>query len=308
MNGVLDGFVVIGVVVAVGYLVGRAGVLGPAATTVLSRTAFFVASPALLFVTISRADFNAVFSEALVVTAVTSSLACLLYVPVGLLRRRPAGETVVGAMASGYVNAGNLGLPIATYALGNAAEMAPVLLFQLAVMTPFFTTLLDMVAERKDGKRPSVLRTVTAPLRNPIALATGAGLVASATGFVPPAPLLAPVELIADLAVPGMLLAFGISLNGAARPGTGANGPLLTTVLLLKNVVHPLLALLLGLALGLSGHALLAVVVCAALPTAQNVFGYAVRFEQGVTLGRDAALSTTILSVPVLFTVVWLLT
>jgi malonate transporter and related proteins len=307
VNGVLDGFVVIGVVVAVGYLVGRAGVLGPAATTVLSRTAFFVASPALLFVTLSRADIGAVFSERLVVTAVTSTLACALYVPIGLLRRRPAGETAVGAMASGYVNAGNLGLPIATYALGNAAEVAPVLLFQLAVLTPFFTTVLDLLSERTDGKRPSVLRALTAPLRNPIALATGAGLVVSATGLSPPASLLAPIELIADLAVPGMLLAFGISLCGAARPGTGANGPLLGTVVLLKNVVHPALALLLGFVLGLEGHALLAVVVCAALPTAQNVFGYAVRFEQGVTLGRDAALATTVVSVPVLFAVVALL-
>ena len=308
MNGVLEGFVVIGAVVAVGYLVGRAGVLGPTATTVLSRTAFFVATPALLFVTISHADVGAVFSQNFVVTAVTSTLTCALYVPVGLLRRRPAGETAVGAMASGYVNAGNLGLPIATYALGNAAEMAPALIFQLAVLTPFFTTLFDLFSKSADGRRPSVLRTVTAPLRNPIAIATGAGLVVSATGLAPPTALLAPIQLISDLAVPGMLLAFGISLCGAARPGTGANGPLLFGVLLLKNVVHPALALLLGLALGLGGHQLLAVVVCAALPTAQNVFGYAVRFELGVTLARDAALVTTIVSVPVLFGVVALLT
>ena len=304
----IDGFAVIGVVVAVGFVVGRAGVLGPAATHVLSRAAFFVASPALLFVTLARADVGAVFSHGLVVTAATSVLACLLYVPVGLLLRRPAAETAVGAMASGYVNAGNLGLPIATYALGNAAEVAPVLLFQLAVLTPFFTTVLDVLSERADGNRPPLLRTVTAPLRNPIALATGAGIAVSATGLLPPAPVLAPVELIADLAVPGMLLAFGISLRGASRPGAGETGPPLTAVLLLKNVVHPLLALLVGILLGLDGHALLAVVVCAALPTAQNVFGYAVRFDQGVTLGRDAALSSTVVSVPVLFGVVALLT
>lgn len=308
MNGVIDGFAVIGVVVAVGYLVGRAGVLGPAATQVLSRAAFFVASPALLFVTLARADVAAVFSEALVVTAVTSVLACLLYVPVGLLLRRPAAETTVGAMASGYVNAGNLGLPIATYVLGNAAEVAPVLLFQLAVLTPVFTTVLDVLAERADGQRPAWARTLTAPLRNPIALATGAGIAVSASGLPLPDRVVAPIELIADLAVPGMLLAFGISLCGAARPGAGATAPLLTAVLLLKNVVHPVLALLLGLVLGMEGHALLAVVVCAALPTAQNVFGYAVRFGQGVELGRDAALTTTVASVPVLFGVVALLT
>ena len=212
-------------------------------------------------------------------------------------------------MASGYVNAGNLGLPIATYALGNAAEMAPVLLFQLAVLTPFFTSLLDLLSERTDGNRPSAFRTVTAPLRNPIALATGRGARrVRHRDCGHRRPLLAPIELIADLAVPGMLLAFGISLCGAARPGAGPHGPLLGAVLLLKNIVHPVLALLLGMTLGLSGHALLAVVVCAALPTAQNVFTYAVRFEKGVTLARDAALTTTIVSVPVLFAAVALLT
>ena len=307
MNGVVEGFVVIGVVIVVGYLLGRSGVLGPAAIEVLSRVAFFIASPALLFVTLAHADIRAVFSEGLVVTAVSSTLACLLYLPVGLLRRRPPGETVVGSMASGYVNAGNLGIPIATYALGSAAEMAPVMLFQLTVLAPIFSTVLDLTAARAGGEWPPLLRTLTAPLRNPIALASGAGLVVSATGLQPPAAVLAPVELIGNLAVPAMLLAFGLSLRGAERPGAGDSAPSLVAVLLLKNLVQPAMALALGLLLGLEGHALLAVVVCAALPTAQNVFGYAVRFGQGVTLGRDAGLATTLASVPVLVTVVALL-
>lgn len=307
MNGVVEGFAVIGIVIVVGYVLGRSDVLGPAAVDVLSRVAFFVASPALLFVTLAHADVGAVFSDALVVTAATSSVVCLLYLPVGLLRHRPPGETAVGAMASGYVNAGNLGIPIATYALGNAAEVAPVMLFQLTVLAPVFSTVLDLTSARADGARAPLLRTLTAPLRNPIALASAAGLTVSATGLRPPAAVLAPVELIGNLAVPAMLLAFGLSLRGASRPGAADSGPSLLAVLLLKNLVQPVLALTLGLVLGLEGHALLAVVVCAALPTAQNVFGYAVRFGQGVTLGRDAALATTLLSVPVLFTVVALL-
>jgi malonate transporter and related proteins len=307
MNGVVQGFAVIGIVIVVGYLLGRSGVLGPAAVQVLSRLAFFVASPALLFVTLAHADIRAVFSEALVVTAVSSTVACLLYLPVGILRGRPAGETAVGSMASGYVNAGNLGIPIATYALGSAAEVAPVMLFQLTVLAPVFSTVLDMTSARADGARPPLLRTLTAPVRNPIALASAAGLVVSATGLQLPGAVLAPVELIGDLAVPAMLLAFGLSLRGAARPGAGDGGPSLAAVLVLKNLVQPALALALGVLLGLEGHALLAVVVCAALPTAQNVFGYAVRFGQGVTLGRDAGLSTTLISVPVLVTVVALL-
>jgi malonate transporter and related proteins len=165
-----------------------------------------------------------------------------------------------------------------------------------------------VLSERADGRRPNMLRAMTAPLRNPIAVATGAGILVSATGLVLPEPVLAPIELIANLAVPGMLLAFGISLQGAKLPGTEASAGLLVAVLLLKNIVHPVLSVVLGLVLGLQGHALLAVVLCAALPTAQNVFGYAVRFDQGVSLSRDAALCTTLASVPVLFGVVALLT
>jgi malonate transporter and related proteins len=232
---------------------------------------------------------------------------CLLYLPVGMLRHRPPGETVVGSMASGYVNAGNLGIPIATYALGSAAEVAPVMLFQLTVLAPLFATMLDLTSAREDGERPPLLRTLTAPVRNPIALASAAGLAVSATGVRLPDAVLAPVELIGNLAVPAMLLAFGLSLRGAPRPGAGDSGLSLLAVLLLKNLVQPALALALGLLPGLDGHALLAVVVCAALPTAQNVFGYAVRFGHGITLGRDAALSTTLVSVPVLVLVVALL-
>jgi hypothetical protein len=307
VSGILEGFLVIGAVVVVGYLIGRAGVLGPSATQVLSRTAFFVASPALLFVTLQAADVRAVFSESLIVTAVSSSLACLLYVPIGRWwRKRPAGETAIGSMASGYVNAGNLGIPIATYALGSAAEVAPVLLFQLAVLTPLFSTVLDVVSAR--GERTSRMRTITAPLRNPLAVASALGILASLVHFHPPEPVMAPIQLIADLAVPGMLLAFGISLRGAARPGSGESRPLLLSIVLIKTVLHPLIAFSIGgPILGLEGHALLAAVVLAALPTAQNVFGYAVRFDQGVVLGRDAALTTTIVSVPVLIAIVAIL-
>src|SRR4051812_29218579 len=73
VNGVVEGFVVIGIVIVVGCLLGRWEVLGPAAVQVLSRVAFFIASPALLFVTLAHADIGAVFSEALIVTALRRS-------------------------------------------------------------------------------------------------------------------------------------------------------------------------------------------------------------------------------------------
>ena len=60
-------------------------------------------------------------------------------------------------------------------------------------------------------------------------------------------------------------------------------------------------------ALGVDGHALLAVVVTSALPTAQNIFVHATRYDRGTVLARDTILITTMGSVPVILLIAGLL-
>jgi malonate transporter and related proteins len=58
---------------------------------------------------------------------------------------------------------------------------------------------------------------------------------------------------------------------------------------------------------GLTSHDLLAVSVIAALPTAQNIFTFALRYDRGMILARDMIFVTTVLSVPVILIITWLL-
>jgi predicted permease len=70
----------------------------------------------------------------------------------------------------------------------------------------------------------------------------------------------------------------------------------------------PVLAWLLGrFVFGLEDHLLFGVVVLAALPSAQNVFNYAQRYDRGVILARDIVLLTTAGCIPVLVVVAALL-
>ena len=88
-------------------------------------------------------------------------------------------------------------------------------------------------------------------------------------------------------------------------------GPIaeLVVVCSLKLLVQPVLAYLVARWLfDLSGRALLAATVVAALPTAQNIFVYASRYNRSTTLARDSIFVTTALSVPVLLTITALLT
>jgi malonate transporter len=302
VEGVLTGFATIGAVITLGWLLGRRRVFGPDATAVLSRLTFLVATPALLLTTLADSDVGAAFSSALAVTAGSVlGVATLSVLVTGLLWRRSLADVSVGALSASYVNAGNLGIPVAVYALGDAAFVAPVLMLQLLVMAP-----LGLAALAAGSGSARSWRTVaTQPLRTPITLACAAGLGMSIWGLELPALAAAPVELVGATAVPAALLAYGLSLHGAARPASGATRRDVWLVVLLKNVVHPLLAYSLARWLvGLEGLPLLAVTVTAALPTANNVFVYASAYGRSTTLARDGILLTTLLSVPVLLVIV----
>ncbi|MFE2043454.1 AEC family transporter [Streptomyces sp. NPDC059477] len=306
MQGVLSGFAVIAVVIVVGYLIGVRGHLGEQGREVLTKLAFHVASPALLFTTLAAADLSVIFSSRLLVTALSTAAVAGVFVAVAVVRRWGVGRSTIGALCASYVNAGNLGIPIAVYVLGDASLVAPVLLFQLIGVTPIAMTILDLT-EGGGAKRP-LWQVLLTPLRNPIAVGSLAGVAVSATGVRVPGPVLDPLVLIGNMSVPAVLLAFGISLRGSTLPLRGADRAPVLLAVSLKSFAQPLLAWALAAAVfGLKGAALLDVVVTSALPAAQNLFTYASRYRVGEVLARESILLSTMLSVPVLVVVAALL-
>lgn len=306
VEGVVLGFATIAAVIGVGALIAHLGVVDLGAQQVLNRVAFFVASPALLLTTVAEADVSDVLSRSLVATVAGVVVAATAYAVIAAWRwRRTPGELVIGSLASSYVNAGNLGLPVAAYVLGDAAFVAPTLLLQLLVLQPTALALLDADVRKR---RPSVVDVLVRPFTNPLTIGTLIGLLLSVTGWRLPTVIADPVELIGAMAVPGMLLAYGIALR--LGPGFGGEVPPgeLTLTSVLKLAVQPVVAYAVAHhVLGLTGHPLLAVVVCSALPTAQNIFVHATRYDRSTTLARDTILLTTLGAVPVIALVVWLL-
>ena len=185
------------------------------------------------------------------------------------------------------------------------AFVAPVLLFQVLVASPLALAVLDATAA---GRRPSVRRLALLPARNPIMLGCAAGLAVSVSGWRPPAEAMRPFELVGSAAVPLALLALGMSLRGSRPLAAGPEAGERYVAVALKVVAQPLVAYVIGrFALGLSGPALLAGVVTSALPTAQNVFVYATRYQRAESLARDTVvLSTLVAAVCITLIAGWL--
>jgi malonate transporter len=296
VEGVFEGFATIGILIGLGILLAHLGVIDAIGQHTLSTLAFYVASPALLVTVLESSDLTEVFSGNLVATAAAVLVTGLTYVAVAAVRRQELGATVVGTLCSAYVNGGNLGLPIAAYVLGDPALVAPVLLLQLLLLQPLALVLLDVDTS---PTRLSVGKVLMRPLTNPITIGSFIGLLLAVTDIGLPSALHDPLVLVSGMAVPSMLLAYGVSLRLGPLPGRGVPAGELGLVVGLKMVVQPIAAYAIGrYAVGLDTPALLAVTVLSALPTAQNVFILASRYERSALLARDAIFVSTIASVP----------
>lgn len=305
MLGVLTGFAVIASIVLAGWIVGRLGILGQRADFVLSRLAFFVLTPSLLLTVMVGANTATLFSAlvpVIMISAVSSFL--LASIIARFVWKRTVAETTIVALASGYVNANNIGLPVALYVLGNAALAAPLIMVNLGIFAPIALGILEASTRGHTSWKTTLLR----PAGNPIIIASVLGISINLLNIPIPAQVFEPFRIMGAAAVPVMLLLFGYSLHGAKVLQSRDTRPDVVLSTLLKIVLMPTIAWIFGFfVFDLPPEKLLAVVVFAALPNAQNVFSWAHRFERHVSFARDAIVASTVLTVPAIFLIVWLL-
>lgn len=220
MGEVVSGLAVFAVVIAVGWALVRFGAVPAGSDTVLTGVCFYAATPALLVTTIGGADLATVVSRATLAGLLAETLGIVsAWLVHRLALRRSVAESTIGALAAGYVNAANLGIPVLVVLLGDATAIAPILLLQLLVISPAAFAVLDVSTAWGRGTGPGPAAW-TAPLRNPLLLGVVVGLVVNLTGWDAGA---AAGGLIANslgtlgaLAVTLMMLSLGMSLAASS--------------------------------------------------------------------------------------------
>ncbi|BCJ73127.1 membrane protein [Catellatospora sp. IY07-71] len=331
-------FAPIWMITALGWATMRFGVLTRATQQALANFTFLIAIPCVLFSSLVKVPLGELPLRPLAAVALST---LLIGLAVYFVARRtmpgPDGDRVIAAMAAAYLNAGNLGVPVALYVLKDVSLIMAVLVFQTILLTPLIVGRLDASAHRlglrdrptgedgsargdaepdsgTDGGVPAPAapgrwrRLAMLPLRTPVILGSLAGVAASAAGWLPPEWLLRPLELLGGAAVPAALFALGMSLHQTDGRAWRLPGRDVAAAVLLKVVAQPVAAYLIGrYLLHLDGAALLAVTLVSGLPTAQNTFVYASEFRAATELSRNAILFSSLLSMGTLTLILWLL-
>lgn len=254
----------------------------------LEQLGFYVLFPALLFVTLSQADFSAIETGAVSIVANLSvlvmSIGTLALWP--LLRRNgvdaPAFTTIFQTTTRWN---GFMALAIAEKVSGPSG-LTVVALVMAAIIVPLNFINVGVMVWFSGGDR-NLKDFAVKIISNPIILGAGSGVIVNLTGLPIYAPLMQTVELVSQssLSLGLIMVGAGLRISDALKPHPSA---ILATVL--KLIVFPIVMVALGLAFDIEDEALTMLALSAAVPTAMN--GYLLAKQMGGDAPLYAATAT----------------
>ena len=310
-NPVITSLLPVVLLIAMGYLSGRAGWIRSEASKDLSNLVFMVLTPALLFRTMSTVHVEQLNFKPVAMYFVA---AALLFAAM-LLWQGATRRAAVLALAATFSNTVMIGVPLVSLAYGEAGL---VMLFTLIsvhalVLLTLATVVLELAVAREQAAKDSgaprhMALTVLVAMRNgiihPVPLPIMVGLAFAQTGLVVPALLDKPLLLLSNAFGPIALLLVGVTLT-QVRVGEHLRAAL--GLALIKNLAFPALVALLSWSFGLSGLALSVMIVAASMPIGANVFLFSQRYEVAQELvTASVAVSTVLALLTVSLVMAWL--
>ncbi|MDE3174968.1 MAG: AEC family transporter [Pseudomonadota bacterium] len=222
-------------VIALGFLAVRSGLIGDSDVRALGGFVLRVAMPALIFNALSRRPLAEIADARLIGAYAGASLIAfaLLF---ALFARGGRARAACRALGGAAPNSGFVGFPIATLLIGPKATIA--LALCLIVENVMTIPLALVLAESgSSGRKLTVRELVVRLARNPLMIAIALGAAASLAGLAPPAPIGRAIDLLAAAAPGAALFAIGGGLVGLDfRAERREIAPVATVKLLL----HPL--------------------------------------------------------------------
>jgi malonate transporter and related proteins len=277
-------------IILTGWLAGAYGYIPRELSGPLMRFAYYVAMPALVFLTIADERLRALLDWRFIAAFGGGSMLC--FVAMLLFERIAKGANLrtsaMLAAAVSMTNTGFVALPILKTLYGQPGVLAAAIatVFVGAIMFPVLVILLE--TDRGDTARFSVVARQIAT--NPVILATIGGLVWSWIGLKLYAPVASFLSILGEGLTPCALFAIGLELTVKELREGMTFYAVLTA---LKLFVMPLIVYALCFACRLDHTATIAAVVCAAVPTAKSAYVLAVEYDvEKQVVGAVISMST----------------
>ncbi len=270
MLAILSSITPVLLLIALGFFLRKSGRVPREQWRGMESVCYWLLFPALLIVSLVRArlDFLSLanFSYALLAQVVSATL--LLWLMRDLVRRRLAmsGPTFSSLFQTVTRWNGFLAMAVIDKLIGPSG--IALLAVAFAIIIPYLNVANVMAIAASVGRTPptpaSILRELA---RNPFILAIIIGLMLHFASLKPPDAVMTALDLLgrAALGISLLIVGAGLSWQAVARARMGVSASVV-----LRLLGMPALALFWGSVFGISGEALVVLVMTAAVPTAVN--------------------------------------
>ena len=280
-----------------GYLAGRVKLLPENGSMVISRFVFLVAMPAFIFISLARIPVEDFFNWPYL--AVLGGGMLVIFVLGIIVARYAFPDSLTAhslhALTAMFSSTAYIGLPLILVVFGEAGLVPGII---GAVITgAVFMPLAIILAETDRGRagRKVATASMVAVMRNPLLVATAAGLLTSASGVSVAAPVTTFCELLGEAFIPCALFAAGLFISGCSVKGEIKE---ISWLVFVKLLLHPLITWWLAFyVFELEGILASIAVLQAALPSGVPVFVLAQHYETFVTRSSAVIVVSTVLSI-----------
>lgn len=287
MQATFESLLPIFLLILCGHVLHRVNLIGPQGWEGVNQLGYWLFYPALIFVTIVNADFSGLELDTMMLAlAVTLPLIFALVLVLWPLLRR-TGLVLREEFSSVFQTSVRwnafMALAIAQK-LFPPAGMAVIALMMAVIILPINLMTVFVVTRfaNKSADWATIIRRI---LTNPMVIAAAGGVLWRALPF----PLYAPVEKSLELIGQAALGLGLVGIGAGLRLGSLVELRLAILIpVVVKLIVFPALLLAVAIAFGVTGEALLFLVLCGAVPTALN--GYVLAKQ----MGGDAELYATV--------------
>ncbi len=298
MGVIISNIAAIFVIMGVGVLANKTGLLPEKANDYLSPLLIKITSPCMIFSTIVGMDTGeGMVKEVLTMMAGAAGFFALFavigwFLCVRVMKLGSDRNCGVYIMLFATLNNGFMGLPITLEVFGEEG-MFFMVFFQMMLLIFVFGPGIAIInrGDKKETKKGSILRNMISS--NTIAAVLG--LTVMVTGLKIPEIIVKPVGLIGDITTALSMLVIGIQLGTSNFRKIMKNKPLVTGSVL-KMILAPVITFLIVNWLPIAGIIKIALVFGAAFPSAVIVSPIAFTEGKDGTLAAEGVALTTLIS------------
>ena len=263
----------------------------------ISRLTFHALAPALVFhVLVTSKVEGGEFLRMVAFYGLVAAAAGIIGYTAARAMRLNRAETSAFLLVVVCSNSGNYGLPVTLLAFGREALAYASVYFVASSIFSYTGGVLLAASGEKH-----VLDALRGVLRVPAVYGAVAAALALAFDVTVPEPVLRPLELLSDAALPLMILVLGMQLERTTWPDRPA---VVAVAVAISLIATPLAGFALAHLVGLTGPALQAGVLQASMPTAVITTILTLEFGGAINFVTSAVCAATLLSP---FTLTWII-